>query len=106
MNYLEINTLLEKYWECATTIEEERELRRFFSTAVIPPDLLPYKTWFVSGEAEGLLPLEKDFDEEVMKYIQQLKKRRRQQSLTRYVCIGSIIFTILLLFLCLRAFLF
>ena len=40
-------------------VEEERELRRFFSSAVIPPDLLPYKAWFVSHEAEALPPLGK-----------------------------------------------
>ena len=51
-----INKLLDKYWECATSVEEERELRRFFSSAVIPPDLLPYKAWFVSHEPRHCLP--------------------------------------------------
>lgn len=53
MDYQRINKLLDKYWECATSVEEERELRRFFSSAVIPPDLLPYKAWFVSHEADA-----------------------------------------------------
>ena len=69
MDYQRINKLLDKYWECATSVEEERELRRFFSSAVIPPDLLPYKAWFVSHEAETLPPLGKDFDARILEHI-------------------------------------
>ena len=54
MDYQRINKLLDKYWECATSVEEERELRQFFSSAVVPPDLLPYKAWFVSHEASEM----------------------------------------------------
>ncbi len=105
MDYTYINRLLEKYWECGTSIEEERELHAFFTTAVIPPDLIPYKTWFVSSGAENLLPLGEGFDEQVLNHISQLKKRRRQQSITRYLCIGTLVFTFFLLFLCIKLFL-
>lgn len=105
MDYAHISRLLDKYWECGTTVEEERELRCFFSGSIVPPDLLPYKSWFVSAEAEMLLPLGDNFDEQVMTHIGQLKKRRRQQSVTRYLCIASLFFVLILLFLCLKLFL-
>lgn len=100
-----INILLEKYWECGTSVEEERELHTFFTKSVIPPELLPYKTWFVAPGAEDLLPLGDGFDEQVLTHIAQLKKRRRNQYITRYICIGSLAFTLLLVFLCLKLFL-
>lgn len=105
MDCTHIYSLLDKYWECGTTVEEERELRRFFSGSIVPPDLLPYKSWFVSGEAEMLLPLGEHFDAQVMADIEQLKRRRRQQSVTRYLCLGSLGFVFILLFLCLKLFL-
>ena len=46
MNYNRIHILLDKYWRCITTIEEERELRSFFSGKVIPPEFRPYQVWF------------------------------------------------------------
>lgn len=62
MDYNRITSLLDKYWECATTIEEERELRHFFSSDALPPELRPYKAWFLTPEAETLPPLGKEFD--------------------------------------------
>ncbi|GAA4305620.1 hypothetical protein [Compostibacter hankyongensis] len=37
MEYREIRLLVERYWDCETSLEEEEELRRFFS--VLRPDL-------------------------------------------------------------------
>ena len=74
MDYQRINKLLDKYWECATSVEEERELRQFFSSAVVPPDLLPYKAWFVSHEAEALPPLGKEFDARILEHISEDRK--------------------------------
>lgn len=45
-----------------------------FSSAVIPPDLLPYKAWFVSHEAEALPPLGKDFDARILEQISEDRK--------------------------------
>lgn len=77
MDYDRITSLLEKYWECATTIEEERELRHFFTTAALPPELRPYKAWFLTSDAETLPPLGKEFDLKVLQQIAREKRRRR-----------------------------
>lgn len=86
MEYQRIHHLLDKYWECATSVEEERELRHFFTSGGIPPELLPYKAWFVSHEAESLSPLGADFDERVLARISREKRARRR----RYFCYGLI----------------
>lgn len=81
MIYDRINTLLDKYWMCATTVEEEKELRRFFSGRNIPPEWLPYQAWFQSEQAEKLSPLGADFDRRVMAAIRQQKRHRSRQCL-------------------------
>ncbi|WP_282201883.1 hypothetical protein [Parabacteroides goldsteinii] len=80
MDYNRITSLLDKYWECATTIEEERELRHFFSSDALPPELRPYKAWFLTPEAETLPPLGKEFD---LKVLQQIT---REKSYAASVC--------------------
>lgn len=47
MDYKYISQLLERYWECQTTLEEEAILRAFFSQDDIPASLLPYRDLFV-----------------------------------------------------------
>ena len=73
MDYNRITSLLDKYWECATTIEEERELRHFFSSDALPLELRPYKAWFLTPEAETLPPLGKEFD---LKVLQQITREK------------------------------
>ncbi len=46
MEYSEIKILLEKYWNCNSTLEEEQILRDFFDRETIPDDLLPYASLF------------------------------------------------------------
>ena len=46
MDYKYIEQLLDRYWECATTLEEEQILRTFFRQENVPVTLLPYKDLF------------------------------------------------------------
>ena len=46
MDYKYIEQLLERYWLCETSLEEERILRTFFSQENVPVSLLPYKDLF------------------------------------------------------------
>jgi hypothetical protein len=43
----EINQLLERYWQCETSIEEERELHSLFSEDLIPEKLKIYQPLFM-----------------------------------------------------------
>lgn len=77
---MKITELLDKYFEGATSCEEERELRRFFTQEKVPGDLEMYRPLFVylNQGAEG-----------------RKKKQRNTPSL--FYIIGSIAAGLLLL---------
>jgi len=52
MDYKYIEQLLERYWECQTTLEEEDILRTFFSQKDVPASLLKYRELFAYEQAE------------------------------------------------------
>ena len=71
MDYKYIEQLLERYWECATTLEEEQILRTFFSQKDVPVVLLPYKDLFTYTETEKTdTVLGDDFDARVLSMIE------------------------------------
>ena len=47
MDYKDIEQLLERYWQCETSVEEESVLRDFFTKEEVPAHLLRYKNLFV-----------------------------------------------------------
>lgn len=72
MDYKYINQLLERYWECQTTLEEEAILRAFFSQDDIPASLLPYRDLFIYEQTEPKSDvLGEDFDVRVLSLIGQ-----------------------------------
>lgn len=68
MDYGMINELLNKYWLCETTLEEEREIRRFFASDEVPVELQAYKAWF-AGVNEEIPVLDEQFDARILKQI-------------------------------------
>ena len=72
MDYKYIEQLLERYWQCATTLEEEQILRTFFSQKDVPVVLLPYKDLFTYTETEKTNDtLGEDFDEQILSIINE-----------------------------------
>lgn len=70
MDYKYINQLLERYWECQTTLEEENILRAFFSQEDIPASLLQYRDLFLYEATEPQTDvLGDDFDERILSMI-------------------------------------
>ena len=71
MDYKYIKQLLERYWNCETSLEEEEILRTFFSQEEIPSELEPYKALFTYelGESKQEV-LGDDFDQKVMAMIE------------------------------------
>ena len=71
MDYKYINQLLDRYWKCETSLEEEEILRTFFSQDELPAELKPYKSLFsyeaseVKNEALG-----EEFDQKMMALIE------------------------------------
>lgn len=66
MNKETIIKLLEKYWNCDTTREEEKLLHEFFSQdqELIPEDLRKYKTLFCWKEKQTAIKTDKKFKTE------------------------------------------
>ena len=46
MDYKYIEQLIERYWKCQTTQQEEEILRAFFAQDVVPASLARYKGLF------------------------------------------------------------
>ncbi len=57
-----IEQLLERYWQCETSLEDEAELRAFFSGSDVPKHLLRYKDLFVYQQLQQEVHLGEDFD--------------------------------------------
>ena len=67
MDYKYIEQLLERYWDCETTYEEESILRTFFSQKDVPARLLKYRSLFeYQKQAASEAPLGDDFDQKVL----------------------------------------
>jgi len=72
MDYKYIEQLLERYWRCETSLQEEEILRMFFSQEDIPAALLPYRSLFVYEQNEKEMDvLGDDFDQRVLGLIQE-----------------------------------
>lgn len=66
MDYKYIEQLLERYWECETTLEEEQILRTFFRQVELPAHMERYRSLFAYQERESKLSLSEDFDQRVL----------------------------------------
>ncbi len=70
MDYKYINQLLERYWKCETSLEEENILRTFFSQEEIPAELESYRPLFAyEQQASKQDSLGDDFDQKMMQLI-------------------------------------
>lgn len=72
MDYKYIEQLLERYWNCDTSLEEEQILRSFFRQKDIPAELAMYKDLFAyeSRETETDV-LGADFDARIMSVVNE-----------------------------------
>ena len=72
MDYKYIEQLLERYWRCDTSLQEEEILRMFFSQEDIPAALLPYRHLFIYEQNEKAVDvLGDDFDQKVLGLIRE-----------------------------------
>ncbi|ADV42552.1 hypothetical protein [Bacteroides helcogenes] len=65
-----IEQLLERYWRCETSLEEEDRLRTFFNGSNVPGHLLLYKDLFVYQQLQQGEHLGADFDARVLSEIE------------------------------------
>lgn len=65
-----IEQLLERYWQCETSVKEELELRNFFSKEEVPAHLLRYKDLFVYQRVQKEVGLGEDFDARILAQVE------------------------------------
>ena len=82
MDYKYIEQLLERYWDCETTIEEEQILRAFFHQEDVPSNLIQYKPLFVYQKEQKSILVGEEFDEKMLGLIE--KPVVKAQKLTIY----------------------
>lgn len=84
MDYKYIEQLLDRYWNCQTTLEEEEILRSFFSQDDIPVGLLKYKSLFAYETTSVKSDvLNEDFDEKVLAMVNDQQTTGRHISIMR-----------------------
>ncbi|WP_455586448.1 hypothetical protein [Bacteroides sp.] len=77
-----IEQLLERYWQCETSLEEESELRTFFSKEEVPAHLLQYKDLFVYQQVQRETGLGEDFDARILAQIEVPVVKAKRLTLT------------------------
>ncbi|MBQ9640695.1 MAG: pyruvate ferredoxin oxidoreductase [Bacteroidaceae bacterium] len=71
MNYQYIEQLIERYFECQTTLHEEQILRTFFAGEDVPGHLMPYAELFQYETLAKEEALGEDFDQKMLARIQE-----------------------------------
>lgn len=82
MDYKDIEQILERYWLCETSLEEEAKLRAFFMKSDVPQHLLRYKELFVYQQLQQEVGLGEDFDTRVLAEVEPPVVKARRLTLT------------------------
>ena len=84
MDYKYIEQLLERYWRCETSLEEEEILKAFFSQEELPASLRRYRDLFAYEHQEVKDDvLGDDFDARMMEMVSEPSQKARTISLTQ-----------------------
>lgn len=84
MDSKHIEQLLERYWQCETSLQEEAELRTFFAGENIPEHLLRYRDLFIYQQLQQDEHLGEDFDKRILALTEEVPVvKARRISLTR-----------------------
>lgn len=90
MDSKEIGQLLEKYWNCETSLEEEQALRSYFNGPDVPEQLKEAAELFRFFEKERLRSLNENFDKEVLRSVKKVERGAKVVSMVRWVQVARI----------------
>ena len=76
MNSEQIHSLVEKYWNCETSVQEEKELQAFFSEGNVPGELRQYIPLFSYIRDEQSVTLSDGFSERLQNALEAEGKER------------------------------
>jgi hypothetical protein len=86
----EIAQLLEKYWNCETSLEEEQLLRNFFNGSDVPAQMKDAADLFRFFEAERKRSLEEEFDTNLLRTVKKTERSAKVVSMVRWVQVARI----------------
>lgn len=95
MDYNRIKILLEKYWNCETTLEEESLLQEYLSRSDIPEDLKEYAPLFQYYKTERSEKISEEFDERILNEIESKEKKGKRRYLNLYYKVAAAVILIL-----------
>ncbi len=78
-----IDILLAKYWECETSVQEERELQEYFLSESIAERHQQYKPLFSYLESVQEMGLDCDFESKIMEKIAEIGEREKEKKVFR-----------------------
>ncbi|NDV64285.1 hypothetical protein [Bacteroides sp. 224] len=85
MDYKHVEELLERYWLCETSSEEEAELRSFFTSEDVPPALLHYRDVFIYQAVQQEVGVGEGFEQRVLAQIEpKTVKAKRLTLVSRF----------------------
>lgn len=76
MDYKYIEQLLDRYFDCETSLGEEQVLRAFFAQENVPVSLLPYREIFLEQTSAKEEALGSDFDQRILAIIDEQKAQK------------------------------
>lgn len=103
MDYKYIEQLLERYWRCETSLQEEEILRLFFSQEEVPTNLVPYKDLFIyEQEQKDTDILGDDFNQKILEKVNEdqpvkartITMRKRLMPLFKAAAVVAILLTL------------
>ncbi len=99
MDYKYIEQLLERYWNCETSVEEEQILRTFFRQKDVPSHLVRYRSLFAYLDEEAKLTVSEDFEQRILDKINRpVVEAKRVTFLSRFTPLFKAAAILLLLF--------
>lgn len=90
MDSKEIGQLLEKYWNCETSLEEEQVLRSYFNGPNVPDQLKDAAELFRFFENERRRALTSEFDNDLMRSVKKTERKTKIVSMVRWVQVARI----------------
>ena len=76
MDYKQIKTILELYFEGETTLEQEADLKAYFQQETVHPELVKFQPLFQFFQIERSQQLDKSFDERLLKELETAEAKR------------------------------
>jgi len=98
MDLNRVEILLERYWNCVSTVEEENELKTLFNEKDIPDTLMQSAALFKYFEEQKSASLDEKFNEEIVekiKHQQSPKVRKLNTSFQNYMRVAAVILVVL-----------